>query len=160
MLQEIFKTTINFDELENWRDPERDDIPVTSFIGFYKAIGIFEKAQEYKKDHPDFEPIPIINIFCNTNTHKAITKFIERMWKIYSLKIDGDNHVVWDTRKWKKGEKHYAKALSKTVHRCLYGYRGDFSSYCPGIDGNIPDNEIVLGIILPDEEDTTVTPEA
>ena len=95
MLQEIYKTTINFEELENWRDPERDDIPVTGFIGFYKAVGIFDKAMEYKKEHPEFEFAPVVNIFCNFNTQKAIKNFIERMWKIYSLKIDGDNHITW-----------------------------------------------------------------
>ena len=63
MIQEIFKVTIDFDKLLKWRDKDRDDIPVCGFIALYKALGIVEAAQNYKKDHPDFEVIPLDNIF-------------------------------------------------------------------------------------------------
>ena len=149
MIQEILKIKIDFDALEQWRDADRDDIPVTNFIGLYKALGIVKAANDYKQDHPDFEVIPLDNIFCNTMTHRLLKKFIEDIWATYSLDIDEDNHVFWDTRKYPKGKKHYAKKLKKIVRSSL-AY--DFASYCPGIDDDLGVCEIVLGILVPDNE--------
>ena len=148
MIKVIYKTKIDFNALEAWRDKDRDDIPPTGFIAVYKALGIAEKAFEYQKEHPEFEVIPLDNIFCNTMTHRLLKKFIEEIWSTYSLDIDDDNHVFWDTKKYAKGKKHYAKKL-KAVVRGSLAY--DLASYCPGIDDELGVNEIVLGILVPDE---------
>jgi len=150
MIQEILKVKIDFKKLSEWRDKDRDDIPACGFIGVYKALGIVEAAQNYKKDHPDFEVIPLDNIFCNIATHRRLKHFIEDMWSVYSLDIDADNHVFWDTSKYPKGKKHYAKTI-KSTPRAALNY--DFASFAPGIDEDLGIDEIVLGISVPDEED-------
>ena len=150
MIEVIYKTKIDFDALDKWRDSSRGDIPPVSCIGIYKALGIVEKAIEYKEKHPEFEVVPLDNIFCNLSTHKRIREFLKEIWRTYSLKLDADNHIYWDTRKYKKGTKHYVKTLSKTIEASLYD---DFVGYAPGIDDNLGVNEIVLGILVPDEEE-------
>lgn len=153
MIKEIYKIKIDFDALEKWRDKDRDDIPPTSFIAIYKALGLVEKAVEYQKDHPEFEVIPLDNIFCNTSTHRRLKSFLEEIWATYSLDIDKDDHVYWDTRKWKKGKKHYAKTLKTSIKASL---ALDFQSYCPGIDDELGVNEIVLGYYVPDEDSEVI----
>ena len=69
---------------------------------------------------------------------------------LYSLEIKGDNEVVWDTKKWPKGKKHYAKRLRKIVQASL---AQDLVLYCPAIDDELNVNEICFRIILPDPED-------
>lgn len=150
MVQEILKVKIDFDELAKWRDKDRDDIPVNGFISIYKALGIIDAAHNYKKDHPEFEVIPVENIFCNLSTHRRLKAFIEEMWSVYSLDIDGDNHVFWDTSKYPKGKKHYKKKL-KAIARTAIQY--DFVSFAPGLDDGLGVNEIVLGIVVPDPEE-------
>ena len=148
MFKEIYRMTIDFDALEKWRDKDHDDTPPTSFISIYKALGIIEKALDYQKEHPDFEVIPLDNIYCNAATHQRLKKFLENIWATYSLDIDEDNHVFWDTAKWAKGKKHYAKKLKNIVRASL---SLDFVSYCPGIDDELGVNEIVLGALIPEE---------
>lgn len=150
MFKEIYKTKIDFDALAEWRDKDRDDIPVSGFIGLYKALGIIQAANDYKKEHEDFEVIPLDNIFCNLSTHQRLKHFIENNWSVYSLDIDADDHVFWDTSKFPKGQKHYAKTLKAAARNAvLY----DFASFAPGLDDELGVNEIVLGIVVPDPEE-------
>lgn len=153
MFKEVFKTTIDFKALSKWRLKEKDDIPPVSFLHIYAAIGLADFLTEYKKDHPDVEVVPLDHIHCNTNTHIHLKKFLEDIWSTYSLKLNGDNDVTWDTTKWPKGKKHYAKKLSSRVSVSL---DQDYASYCPGIDDDLADNEITLGFLEKDSESDVV----
>lgn len=157
MIQILYLTKIDFNELEAWRDTERDDIPPTNFIAIYRALGIVDQILEYKKDHPDFEPIPLDNIACNTSTLRRLKSFLEEMWSTYSLNIDADEHIFWDTKKWPKGKKHYAKKIKKTIMASLYD---DFRDHCPGIDDELNVNEICFRIYVPDPEPKEMAAEA
>lgn len=153
----IYKTKVDTDELGKWRDPERDDIPPTSFIAIYKALGIVDAITEYKKDHPDLEVVPVLNVQCNTLTHSVLKKFLENIWAIYSLDIDADNHVFWDTSKWAKGKKHYAKKLKTRIAASLYD---DFKNYCPGINDELGVGEIAFVVPQPEEKKVDAPVEA
>lgn len=147
MIQEILKIKIDFDALEKWRDADRDDLPIVGFVSLYKALGIVQAANDYKKDHPDFEVIPLDNIFCNLSTHRRLKSFIENNWQVFSIDIDRDYHVFWDTSKYAKGKKHYAKKMKAVVRNAV---SWDFASYAPGLDEELGVNEIVLGISIPE----------
>lgn len=149
MIQEILKVKIDFKKLEKWRDPDLDDIPVASFIGLYKALGIEDALVEYVKDHPDFQVAPLDNIVCNLETHKRLKRFIEENWQVYSIEIDRDCHVFWDTSKYPKGKKHYPRKMKALARNAVFL---DFQNYAPGLDNNLEDNEIVFGIQVPDPE--------
>ena len=152
MMTEIFKVKIDFKALDKWRDKDRDDLPITGYISLYKALGIVDAAHKYKdNDHPDFEVIPLDNIFCNLDTHKKIKNFIEHNWQVFSINIDADEHITWDTKKYPKGTRHYAKKLNAAPRNALIY---DFSNYAPGLDNNLADDEIVLGILSPDPEES------
>ena len=149
MIQEILKVKIDFKALEKWKDAERDDFPVASFISLYRALGIEDALESYVKEHPDFQVIPVINIVCNLNTHKRLKNFIEKNWQVYSIDIDRDFHVFWDTSKYPKGTKHYPRKMKALARNAV---ALDFSQYAPGIDNDMKDDEIVFGIPEPDPE--------
>ena len=152
MEKEIYRTKIDFDALEAWRDEEHDNIPPIGFLSVYKALGIVAEVDKHTKEDPDFKVVPATNIFCNLSTHRRLKRFLEDIWSTYSLKIESDNTVVWDTKKWKKGKKHYAKTISGVIKNSLLQ---DFVDYCPGIDDDLGVNEIVFKIEIPDPEEDT-----
>ena len=145
----IFKTKIDFKALEQYRDANNDDLPITGFISIYRAIGLLDALIAYRKDHPDFQLCPLDHIFCNISTNKRLKALIEDNWSTFSLDIDSDNHVYWDTKKYPKGTKHYKKKI-KAVPKASISQ--DFIDYCPGIDDDLGVNEIVFMIITPDEK--------
>ena len=158
MRKVLFKTKIDFEALEAWRDEERDNIPPIGFLSVYKALGIVTEIDKYCKEHEDFKVMPDVNIFCNLSTHRRLKKFLEDIWSTYSLKITADNTVAWDTKKWKKGKKHYAKSISGVIKNSLIQ---DFANYAPGIDDELGVNEIIFAIDEPDAEEVAdeVVPE-
>lgn len=149
MIKEILKVKIDFKELEKWRDPERDNVPAASFIAVYRALGIEDAIAKYAKRHKGFQVAPLDNIVCNLETHKRLKHFIEENWQVYSIDIDKDCHVFWDTSKYPKGTRHYPKTLKATARNAVLL---DFQSFAPGLDNNLEDNEIVFGIQVADPE--------
>lgn len=147
----IFKTKIDFKELAKYRDPNKDDLPVIGFISLYRAIGLLDAAEKYKAEHPDFfiDITNKSNIVCNFSTQRRLQTFIEDIWKTYSIDIDANEHVFWDTSKFPKGKKHYAKKLKAAARNAV---RVDFGMYCPGLDDELGVNEIVLKVYEPDEQ--------
>ena len=51
MRKVLFKTKIDFEALEAWRDEERDNIPPIGFLSVYKALGIVTEIDKYCKEH-------------------------------------------------------------------------------------------------------------
>ena len=82
-----------------------------------------------------------MNLACNFNTLQRIKAFIEQNWMEYSLDIDKDNHVFWDTRKYEKNERHYAKKLNSRVQNSV---NQDFLNFCPGLDDDLDDDILVF----------------
>ncbi len=150
MFKEILKIKVDFDALEKWRDPNHDDLPVLGFISLYRALGIVEAATKCQKENPDFEVIPVENIHCNFSTHRRLKSFIENNWKVFSIDIDADEHVFWDTSKFPKGKRHYPKKL-KAAARNAVSY--DFISHAPGVDDELGVNEIVFGVYEEDPKE-------
>ena len=37
-----YRITLDFEAISNWRDEERDDLPVHGMVSFYKAAGIID----------------------------------------------------------------------------------------------------------------------
>lgn len=132
--------TFNFDlnQLKDYIDSE-SGLPIYSFISFYRAIGLLPYITKYK-DETGKSVVCFDNILCNFNTLCDIKDFIKNQWQIYSLDIDGDNHVFWKEDQFGH-EQHYKKELSNKISRSL---SKDFSSYCPGEDPELNDNEIVF----------------
>ena len=149
MLKEILKVKIDFKKLSEWRDPERDDIPAVSFIAVYRALGIEDAVAKYAKRHKGFQVAPLDNIVCNLETHKRLKHFIEENWQVYSIDIDRDFHVFWDTSIYPKGKKHYPRKMKALARNAVLL---DFGNYAPGLDNTLEDDVIVFGIPAPDPE--------
>lgn len=149
---DIVKLTFDLEELENYRDVEKDNLPIRSFISFYKAIGLEKYLQDYRSK-TDKQIVSFDNIVCNFPTLESIKEFIKNQWKIYSIDIDADNHVFWKGDQYGE-EKHYPKKLSSKVEVSVLT---DFLNFCPGTDDDLEDNEIVFRtfeqIEVPDEEE-------
>lgn len=137
--RDIAKFKINLAELEDWRDNEKDGLPIRGFVSFYKATGITDAVVSAIANE-GVDIVPYDNIVCNFFTLQAIKNFIKNQWKIYSIDIDQDNHVFWKDDQFKK-EKHYAKNISQKVNASLIT---DFANYCPGTDEDLEDYEIVI----------------
>ena len=148
MEKELLRIKVDFDKLLDWKDPERDDLPIISYMSFYRATGILDAVVNYKKEDPECEFAAAVNIVCNTITNRRIRSFIEEIWSVYSLDIDNDNHVFWDTKKYAKGTRHYKKTLKKKIKASLWQ---DFQDYGLGIDDGLGVNEVVFKVFLPDE---------
>lgn len=141
--RDIISIKINFDEVDNWRKPGSDDLPVYSFLSFYSAIGLDPYIKEYCESEEGRQIVALDNILCNFNTLKRIKEYVQKQWKIYSLDINSDYNVVWDESIYKKGEKHYAKRLKKKIEKCL---ALDLSQYCPGLDDELEDDVVVFRV--------------
>lgn len=141
--EEIARVNLDFDALEAWRDTTQDDLPICSCFSLYKACGLQDFIKKYSEVHDNAQIIAVDNLFCNINTLERIKKFIIKNWEIYSIDIKEDNHVYWDTKKWKKGQKHYAKKLKAKIRASV---NTDFYNFCPGIDEEIEDNVIIFRI--------------
>jgi len=137
---DIVKLKFNLEELEDYIEKE-SGLPIHGFISFYRAIGLEKYIKEYV-DKSGNQVIAFDNIFCNFQTLEAIKTFIKYQWRIYSIDIDGDNHVFWKDDQYNHN-KHYAKHLSEKVEKSLLK---DFFSFCPGEDDSMEDNEILLRV--------------
>ena len=108
-----------------------------------------DAIKKYREEDPECQFAAAINIVCNTVTNRRIKAFIEEMWSVYSIDIDNDNHVFWDTKKYGKGVRHYKKTLKSRVKASIWQ---DFQDYGLGIDDGLGVNEVVFKVFLPDEE--------
>ena len=45
-----YRITLNFEAIDNWRDSERDDLPVHGMVSFYKAAGVIDFFKEHKEE--------------------------------------------------------------------------------------------------------------
>jgi len=142
LFEEKVRATIDldFDELEDWRKEDADDIPICSMISFYRACGMTDFIEKYKAEEGK-NIVPLDNLACNFKTLQKIKDFIETMWSEYSLDIDQDNHVFWDTKTYGKNERHYAKKLNPRV---LNSLNQDFLNFCPGVDESLEDDILVF----------------
>ena len=138
------KITLDFDKLAEWRQEDKDDIPICSVLSLYKASGITDAIQSYRIAHFDEPVFPIVNLCCNFYTLQRIRNFVTNNWQIYSLDIAADEEVKWDTRKWAKGESHYPKKLKAKIRNSI---NMDFANFCPGLDDNLEDNILVFRIV-------------
>jgi len=136
---DVVKLTFDLSELEDYKDPEKDNLPIYSYVSFYKAIGLLKYLEEYKEQSGK-QIAALDNLACNFNTLINLKNFIKNQWKIYSIDIDADNHVFWKDDQYGH-EKHYAKNLSSKVESSLVW---NFSQYCPTEDDDLEDNEIVF----------------
>lgn len=151
---ELGRVTLNFEELENWRNTEADDIPICSFLSLYKACGLEPILEKYFEENDQKQIVALDNLACNFNTLNKCKQLIEDNWACYSINIEKDNSVFWDTRKWGKNEKHYAKKLSAKIQHSL---NLDCIQYCPGIDEELENNVIVFRIYTKPEENIEET---
>ena len=148
---ELGRVTLNFEELEAWRNTEADDIPICSFLSLYKACGLEPILEKYFEENNQKQIVALDNLACNFNTLNRCKQLIEDNWACYSINIEKDNSVFWDTKKWGKNEKHYAKKLSAKIQHSL---NLDCIQYCPGIDEELENNVIVFRIYQKPEENT------
>ena len=144
----IAKVDLDFESLDEWRKEEADDIPICSLISFYKACGITKYIEEYKEKEGK-SIVSLDNLACNFKTLQRIKDLIETNWSEYSLDIDKDNHVFWDTRTYEKNERHYAKKLNSRVQNSI---NQDFLNFCPGVDDELEDNILVFRTYYKSEE--------
>lgn len=142
-MEQEFK--LDFEQLEDWTDDKHDDLPIRGLISFYEATGIAKLVLDNKERFVG-GITAIDNIACNFYTQKRIKNFIKKQWEIYSMSLVDHNNVTWNTHTYKKGEKHYARSLSKRVESSLLF---DFVNYCPRINDELPDDIIV--VTIPDE---------
>ncbi len=131
---------LNFDKLCDWINPETG-LPICSCISLYTATGLLGAIEEYSKAHSNASITPYDNLVCSFATLDHIKNFLKKQWGIYSLDIDKDNHVFWETKKFPAGVKHYQRKLRKRIEACIVQ---DFANYCCGNDEDVPDDEIVF----------------
>lgn len=143
----IATVKLDFTELEEWRKEDSDDIPVCSLLSLYTACGIQDSIKDYCKDGEKVTALD--NLACNFTTLQKIKSFIESNWMEYSLDIDADNHVFWDTSKYAKNERHYAKKLKSKIQ---YSINQDFINFCPGIDDELDDDVLVFRVFFKTEK--------
>lgn len=141
--EEIAQIKLDFNKIKQWRDPDNDDLPVYGFSSFYKACGLEEVLRKYSEEHGKVQFVAFDNLLCNLETLKKIKDLIKDHWACYSLAIEEDNHVFWDTKKWKKGQKHYKKTLSDKVEANL---NKNFMDYSPQPDIDVGDDIIVFQV--------------
>lgn len=147
---EIGRATLDFDALQGWRDVDLDDIPVCSLISLYRASGIMDVLQKYADDHPDTRFCALDNLSCNFYTLQRIRRFITENWRRFSLRLEGDHMIKWDTKRYAKGEAHHLFNLKTKVQNSI---NYDFASFCPAVDDDLPDNLIVMSIAVDEAED-------
>lgn len=140
---EIVSFVLDFDELEEWRDPENEDLPVHGMISFYKACGLIDHLQENKDKFGD-QIVAIDTISCNFYTQQRIKKFIAERWEVFSLSLLDNNKVIWNTSTYSKGVEHYHRKPSKKVTKSL---TYDFLNYCPKLDDELEDNILELKLV-------------
>lgn len=152
--EEITTIKLDFDQLEEWRNQDLDDLPICGFLSLYKACGLMPYIEEYVNSKEHGPIVAADNLTCNFYTLQRLKNFITNNWQVYSLDIKEDNNVIWDTRKWPKGQKHYAKKLRSTIRNSI---NTDFLNFCPGIDDELSDNIIVFKIYhkIEQSDDTT-----
>lgn len=139
---ELARVQINWGDLDKWIKPNSDDLPVYSFLSIYEACGLQPIFQKYYDENNNKQIIAADNLMCNFYTLQAMKNYIERNWQVYSLDINGDNHVFWKKSKYGKTQ-HYPKTLSKKIKACL---AADFGNFCPGLDDELPDNTLVFKV--------------
>lgn len=142
VFEDVFQTTLDFDSLSSWMNPQTN-LPVCSFLSFYEASGLTEKIRDYSVSHENAQFTPLDNILCSFYTLQRIRNFLSNQWCTYSLDIDRDNHVFWDTKKFPAGTKHNARHLKKKDQDNL---SLDFAHYCCGTDDDLEDNVIVFRV--------------
>ncbi len=130
-------------------------LPVRGCISLYEASGLIPMIQKYSEEHDGAQITPYDNLLCNFATLQRIKTFLEDQWGYYSINIDKDNHVFWDTKKYPAGTKHYKKSLTNKVKTCVVL---DFTNYCCGLDDDLEDDVIVFRVFTkkpaePVEED-------
>lgn len=140
--EEIARVKLDFDELADWRNAENDDIPICSCFSLYEASGLKGAIQKYCEENKA-QIVAADNLVCNFYTLQRIKNFITENWQTYSIDIKEDNKVFWDTKRWNKNQKHYAKTLRAKVRNSV---NADFVNFCPGIDDELEDNLIVFKI--------------
>ena len=132
---------LDFDSIRKWRDPENDNLPAYSMLTFYKAAGILDAVRELNGE----KPVAFCDILsCNWPTHRKIKDFLEETWRIFSLRHEGTNKVVWNTDKYPKGTQHWARNISKKVKGSV---ERNFLDYCPFIDDSFDDDDVVDDVI-------------
>lgn len=139
--EELASVKIDLEALRGWRKPGSDDLPITGFLSLYEALGLEKAIKEYCDGGRQIAAIE--NLACNFYTMRALKRFIEEQWQIYSLDIDGDSHVFWDPSSKYGRERHYPKKVRDRIASCI---AMDFLNYCPGIDDELPDNVISLRV--------------
>lgn len=145
--KEIAKIELDFDQLEEWRRDDEEGLPVYSLISFYEACGMQAEMKKYYGDAAKEAASPVDVLSCNFYTLQRIKNFITEHWEIFSLVIEENNNVKWDTRKWAKNHKHYHRRLRSRVQNSL---NFDFVNFCPAINDDLPDNVLSFAVYSPD----------
>ena len=147
IVKDLAKININFDDIDKWRKGE-EEFPVYGFLSFYEACGLEPVVRKYFEEHDNKTMAPFDVIFCNFYTLQRIKNYLKDQWAVYSLDLKGDNQVVWKQSVYGKN-KHYPRRISKKVEHSLLL---DVTNYCPGIDDELEDNQIVFRIVEEEKE--------
>ena len=147
-----YRIALDFEAIDNWRDSERDDLPVHGMVSFYKAAGVIDFFKEHKEEFGEnFAPLDVMD--CSYYTQQHIRKFIQDQWEIYSLSLLDHNKVEWNTRTYPKGTKHYHRHPSKKIVKSI---NVDFLNYCPRLNDDLPDDVIEFVVPVEEEESAPV----
>lgn len=71
-------------------------------------------------------------------------------WRKFSLRLEGDCKIRWDTHRYAKGVAHRPFNLKAKVQHSL---NLDFANFCPAIDDELPDDVIVFAVPGASEND-------
>lgn len=147
------KFTIDFGKIRDQMCPEEPHLPIHGVLDVYRAIGLFDFWVEFLQEAKMESADPKDYLFCNLITMTTLQSTIQNNWETFNIDIIGDDQVIWKpndlkTRR-KRGKKLKAK-VRNSVHL-------DFNRYCPALDDNIEDVDVII-FRLPEEkpEDTKV----
>lgn len=134
-MYEIYhKFKVDFKDLEGI--PQGEKLPILSFLGFFKRIGLVDLAIQKGLQ----EVCSLQQIFCNFSTFQKIRNLIKFNWEHYYLDILSNNKVVWKEEKTRE-KLNYSRTLSKKIKKAI---SLDFANYSLSIKDELEDGEILF----------------
>ena len=113
-----YRITLDFEAISNWRDEERDDLPVHGMVSFYKAAGIIDFFREHKEEFGEnFAPLDVMD--CSHYTQQHIRNFIQEQWEVYSLSLL-DHNKVEHPHLSKRNKTLSSTSVQKNCEKCEY----------------------------------------
>lgn len=137
MDQELFRTKLNFKELQDYRTPDDNQLPIRGLVDFYRACGLMDAIEKLGLTE---QIIPIQAFYCNFVTLQKIRYLIKNNWETFNLEIIDNNVTQWVPGA-RRAQRKRPKKLKAIVRNSV---NLDFQNLCPGIDDTLEDDILIF----------------